>query len=96
MDELPLSRPKKHIARDFADGGETPAHHTETQAETAYAATLVITKDQHSLMRTLAGSQSEYTYTLPAVLVAEVVNHEAPRIVEVHNYSSANGVPQRM
>jgi len=25
VDELPLSRPKKNIGRDFADGGKTPA-----------------------------------------------------------------------
>lgn len=46
VDEIPLSRPKKNIARDFADG----------------------------------------------VLVAEIVNHYVPRLVELHNYSAAHSV----
>lgn len=50
VDEIPLSRPKRNISRDFADG----------------------------------------------VLFAEVVNHFFPRLVEMHNYSSANGYTQKM
>ena len=46
VDEIPLSRPKKNISRDFADG----------------------------------------------VLVAEIVANFIPRLVELHNYSAANGV----
>lgn len=46
VDSVPLSRPKKHIARDFADG----------------------------------------------VLVAEIVHHYLPRIVDIHNYSLAHSV----
>lgn len=46
VDSIPLSRPKKNIARDFSDG----------------------------------------------VLVAEVVTHAIPRLVELHNYSAANSV----
>lgn len=50
VDEIPLSRPKRNISRDFADG----------------------------------------------VLFAEVVNHFFPRLVEMHNYSSANSYTQKM
>ena len=50
VDEVPLSRPKRNIARDFADG----------------------------------------------VLTAEIVHHYFPRIVEVHNYPSANSYAQKM
>jgi len=50
VDEIPLSRPKRNIARDFADG----------------------------------------------VLMAEVVHHYFPRLVELHNYSSANGIQQKL
>ena len=46
VDEIPLSRPKKNIARDFADG----------------------------------------------VLIAEIVKHYYPTLVELHNYSSANSM----
>uniref|UniRef100_A0A7R9VBL5 Calponin-homology (CH) domain-containing protein n=1 Tax=Chlamydomonas euryale TaxID=1486919 RepID=A0A7R9VBL5_9CHLO len=50
VDEIPLSRPKRNISRDFSDG----------------------------------------------VLMAEVVHHFFPKIVELHNYSSANGTQQKM
>ena len=46
VDSIPLTRPKKHIGRDFADG----------------------------------------------VLMAEVVNHYIPRIVDIHNYSLAHSL----
>lgn len=49
IDEIPLSRPKRNIARDFSDG----------------------------------------------VLVAEIVNHFLPKLVEIHNYSAANSVTQK-
>ncbi|GBF94311.1 hypothetical protein Rsub_06933 [Raphidocelis subcapitata] len=50
VDEIPLSRPKRNIARDFSDG----------------------------------------------VLVAEVVSHFFPKVVELHNYSSANSMQQKL
>ena len=46
VDEIPLSRPKKIITRDFAD----------------------------------------------AVLMAEIVNHYCPKLVNLHNYSNASSV----
>jgi len=50
IDEIPLSRPKRNIGRDFSDG----------------------------------------------VLAAELAAHFFPKLVELHNYSSANGVSQKM
>mmetsp|Transcript_3242 Transcript_3242/g.6155 ORF Transcript_3242/g.6155 Transcript_3242/m.6155 type:complete len:221 (+) Transcript_3242:64-726(+) len=50
IDDIPLSRPKRNIARDFSD----------------------------------------------CVLVAEVISHYFPKIVQLHNYSPANGSPQKM
>jgi len=50
VDDIPLSRAKKSIARDFADG----------------------------------------------VLTAEIVAHYFPKLVEVHNYPSANSFAQKM
>jgi len=50
VDQIPLSRPKRNIARDFSDG----------------------------------------------VLVAEVVYHYIPKLVELHNYSSAHATNQKM
>jgi hypothetical protein len=50
VDEIPLSRPKRSIARDFSDG----------------------------------------------VLVAEIVAHYFPKYVELHNYSSASSLTQKI
>ena len=50
IDEIPLSRPKKNIARDFSDG----------------------------------------------VLMAEVVKHFFPKMVELHNYPTANRNDQKI
>lgn len=50
VDSIPLSRPKRNIARDFSDG----------------------------------------------VLMAEIINHFAPKLVDLHNYSSANSTQQKM
>ena len=50
VDAIPLSRPKRNIGRDFADG----------------------------------------------VLFAEVVKHYFPKLVELHNYSAAHGVSQKL
>eukprot|EP01026_Neomeris_dumetosa_P070718 TRINITY_DN7080_c0_g1_i1.p1 TRINITY_DN7080_c0_g1~~TRINITY_DN7080_c0_g1_i1.p1 ORF type:complete len:204 (+),score=30.83 TRINITY_DN7080_c0_g1_i1:25-636(+) len=49
VDEIPLSRPKRNISRDFSDG----------------------------------------------VLMAEVLNYYCPKLVELHNYSSANSSAQK-
>lgn len=50
VDQVPLSRPKKNISRDFSDGQ----------------------------------------------LVAEVVQYFLPRLVEIHNYSAAHSVKQKL
>lgn len=49
VDEIPLTRPKKIITRDFSDG----------------------------------------------VLLAEIINHYIPKIVDLHNYSSAHSISQK-
>jgi hypothetical protein len=49
IDEIPLSRPKKNISRDFSDG----------------------------------------------VLLAEVIRHFLPKLVDLHNYSSFNSITQK-
>jgi len=50
VDSIPLSRPKRNIARDFSDG----------------------------------------------VLTAEIAHHYFPKYVELHNYSSANSIRQKL
>ena len=49
VDEIPLSRPKRNIARDFSDG----------------------------------------------VLLAEIIKHTLPKLVDMHNYSQAHSVSQK-
>ena len=50
IDEIPLTRQKKNITRDFSDG----------------------------------------------VLAAEVVHHFLPKLVDLHNYSPANAIQQKV
>jgi len=57
VDEIPLSRPKRNIARDFSDGGKW-----------------------------------SFSKWICIVLVAEIVKHFVPHIVELHNYSAAHSV----
>lgn len=61
VDEIPLSRPKRNIARDFSDGGKN------------------INK----------------FITIFIVLVAEIIKHFLPHLVELHNYSAAHSVSQK-
>ena len=49
VDEIPLSRPKRNISRDFSDG----------------------------------------------VLLAEIVKHFLPKLVDLHNYSAAHSLSQK-
>lgn len=60
LDEIPLSRPKKSITRDFSDGGIC----------------------LESICK-------------PLVLLAEVVHHFFPRLVELHNYPPASSGAQK-
>lgn len=50
VDKVPLSRPKKNIARDFSDG----------------------------------------------VLLAEIIKHYSPNLVEIHNYPAAHSSTQKL
>ena len=49
VDTIPLSRPKKNIARDFSDG----------------------------------------------LLMAEIIKHSYPKLVELHNYPAAHNIKQK-
>ena len=66
VDEIPLSRPKKNIARDFSDCGK------------------YIHRFDWSNIR------------MPfLVLIAEVLKHYLPQLVELHNYSNAHSIQQK-
>ena len=64
VDEIPLSRPKKNIARDFSDCGKYFNSYFQN-------------------------------YCSKIVLIAEVVKHFLPQLVELHNYSAAHSVQQK-
>lgn len=74
IDEIPLSRPKRNITRDFSDGGECERT-CAAAGDCGWCADGVC---------------------VVAVLMAEVVSHYFPRLVEMHNYSPANSVRQKM
>ena len=40
--------------------------------------------------------QKIWALVLFAVLIAEVVNHYCPRIIEVHNYTAANAMDKKI
>ncbi|XP_048647389.1 sperm flagellar protein 1-like isoform X1 [Marmota marmota marmota] len=61
LDQLPLSRPKRHLTRDFSDGG--------------------------------AGGAAEAGR---GVLVAEIVKHFHPRLVDLHSYIPACNTDQKL
>lgn len=62
VDEIPLSRPKKNIARDFSDCGK-------------FFGMFEFNLNYQTL-----------------VLVAEVIKHFLPNMVDLHNYSNAHSV----
>lgn len=77
VDEIPLSRPKRNITRDFSDGGE------------------------HGIALPPSRQRQKYYPALPPplispVLFAETVRHYFPKLIDMHNYSPANSVRQKM
>jgi hypothetical protein len=85
VDQIPLSRPKRNIARDFADGGNGAwcSGFVSSQGRSR-----VVTRDSNSYYCVL--------YRISAVLVSEITKHFFPRMVELHNYSSSHSVGQKL
>jgi hypothetical protein len=80
VDEIPLSRPKRNIARDFSDGGE--------DAELPLDCSPLAINMQES-------AKASCTHDPLAVLAAEVVHHYFPKLVELHNYRQGGDLLQR-
>jgi hypothetical protein len=78
VDEIPLSRPKRNIARDFSDGGK-------------WNSTVNFINDTFESIR----FWSLFILNIIVVLLAEVVKHYIPHLVEIHNYSAAHSVSQK-
>lgn len=51
-----------------------------------------------SIVRTTAEALQGATLfvTIHTVLAAEIIHHELPHIVELHNYSTAHSIPQKL
>ena len=82
VDEIPLSRPKRNIARDFSDGGKFKFTIFKI---TSFASYIFCKKKLKKLI--------DINLIFPSiVLMAEVVKHFLPHLVELHNYSAAHSV----
>lgn len=87
VDSVPLSRPKRNITRDFADGG-TPACGGSARRPLLPA---------HCRRQPPHHATPRHHLPFPrAVLTAEIVHHYFPKLVELHNYSPAHNSVQKM
>ncbi|XP_044791058.2 translation initiation factor IF-2 [Bubalus bubalis] len=81
LDALPLSRRKRHLARDFSDGGEGPGACPGVQTESP---ALVLLGQREP--RGLVGGTARQRPRPGQVMLAEVVKLFRPRLVDLHNY----------
>ena len=86
VDGIPLSRPKKNIARDFSDGGVCQRCRS-VACICSYSPPPSI--PHINLCSAADEGPAETTLCCHAVLMAEVVHNFYPRLVELHNYRSA-------
>lgn len=84
LDRIPLSRPKRHITRDFSDGGRR----TETTRADKQEAL-------HACSCTLLPF-NRLSVEPPLVMAAEVVKHFLPKLVDLHNYTPASSTQQKL
>ncbi|XP_038638870.1 sperm flagellar protein 1 isoform X2 [Scyliorhinus canicula] len=79
IDKIPLSRPKRNIARDFSDGETSKSWNLQ----------------QPFLSLLYPCLRNRHNIEIP-VLVAEVVKHFLPKLVDSHNYFPANSTQQKL
>lgn len=99
VDSVPLSRPKRNISRDFSDGGEEPGTPRRWRAAERQTRRAWGCDDAAPSPPPNAARPPPFTALPPRprpVLVAEVVHHYFPRLVELHNYSGANSLRQKL
>lgn len=88
VDDIPLSRPKRNISRDFADGGTL----LKALGISCYRRAPTAADPSAACDAALPASQAPHLKMLlfcPAVLLAEVVANYFPKLVELHNYRCA-------
>ena len=83
VDEIPLSRLKRSLARDFADGGERFTWHCFRLRLSNTFCSISICTSVDALSPPFS---TDVAPTGTAVLVAEVVHHYYPKLVDLHNY----------
>lgn len=90
VDEIPLSRPKRNIARDFSDGGKVWI------AILGLRGADILRKRTSSSFMWASNFKFQRLFSNTnlciIVLMAEVVKHFIPHLVELHNYSAAHSV----
>lgn len=106
IDKIPLSRPKRHITRDFSDGGrKKPSRLISKGAKQAAGRTYfkfvtwllcgvwLKTLSVYLLFWDLTASPLN---SCCLVMAAEVVKYFLPKLVDLHNYTPANSTQQKL
>ena len=91
VDSIPVSRPKRNIARDFSDGGMCGGLPTTVEQRGSSLKNDWRTRSHNGTL-----SVSHPILLLIAVMLAEIVHHYFPKLVELHNYSNASSVRQKL
>lgn len=111
IDKIPLTRPKRHISRDFSDGGNSwlsllallEIHKDEVTKQAEGVTWPCISSNNHYplLQSSYMTQMSVYLLVnwlsaeLIAVMAAEVVKYFFPKLVDLHNYVPANSTRQK-
>jgi CH-like domain in sperm protein len=111
IDEIPLTRPKRNIGRDFSDG--VLAAEVRAKLSLCRCASALLRSTTHHTSRVDWQLRHHLYCVLLALITActpfvssifalahwrcvKVVAHYFPRLVELHNYSAANSVAQKL
>lgn len=77
VDEIPLSRAKRNITRDFSDGGACSSSRSpRDDAHRGFSLNLT----------PIPRSPLHMVPAFRAVLLAEVIRHYFPKLIDMHNY----------
>lgn len=109
LDKIPLSRPKRHITRDFSDGGRKTnllgwlakgAKHaagvTRTRFNFATLWLCVVWLQTLSVCSCTLLWFNCLSVEPCLVMPAEVVKYFLPKLVDLHNYTPANSTQQKL
>ncbi|MGH0151040.1 UNVERIFIED_CONTAM: hypothetical protein FKN15_019190 [Acipenser sinensis] len=83
VDNMPLSRPKRNVTRDFSDG---EAGLNSLQELYSWVDNMPLSRPKRNVTRDFSDG----------VLAAEIVNFHFPKLVEMHNYVPASSTQQKV